>query len=420
MNINKDFLEIIKTTNPPLYQICQTIDKSGGECFLVGGALRDLLLGTFDSKKTIDVDFEVYSLDLNKFFVENNFFDLEINSHMGVFKINELYCSFSMPRREKVIGKSNKFNIEIDPWLTKEQATVRRDFTMNAILYNIFSGELIDVYNGISDLKAGQLKMVSPKFKEDPFRVFRLIRFVSEYGFQVDVETLLEAKKMFKNWKLCASKKLQNEISNTISGRYLKDALSIFEKIANKNYFSIERERLLSYNQFLWGSSKNSLLKNQEIDLVGFALVIKYLVVEDSNLKISQETLLFHLLYQKKKRILLSKLLEISLAKAGGFWNQEQVGIFNFFNDVSLKKEIKINYLFWLLKDKHPKEIEDLFKEHKQFVKKYEELFLLFKQLQEKYNGQYYLTKGFIGLEIKEEQIKQIVSILKGENSAEN
>jgi len=98
----------------------------------------------------------------------------------------------SVPRRERKTGRGHRaFFIEGDPQMTVEEATSRRDFTVNAILQDPLTGEIVDPFHGRDDLEAGQLRAVSRKtFPDDSLRVLRAAQFAARFNFAIDPETV--------------------------------------------------------------------------------------------------------------------------------------------------------------------------------------------------------------------------------------
>ncbi len=175
----------------------------GLDAYLVGGAVRDELLG-IDSK---DADFLVLGVDTEQLRAalapHGRVEDLVVAGRLvGVRlmardkRIRELTragIEFAPPRREQSTGPGrHEFEIVADPSLSLEDDMRRRDFTVNAMARRIADGELFDPLGGQTDLEARRLKTVSPQsFREDPLRLIRALRFVSQLGFEPD-ETLLE------------------------------------------------------------------------------------------------------------------------------------------------------------------------------------------------------------------------------------
>ena len=178
----------------PAAEVLALLRQAGGRPFLVGGCVRDALLG--DAPK--DLDIEVFGLGSRE--VENalkkKFGIVTVGAAFGVTKIKDLPIDISVPRRENRTGVGhNDFAIQADPTMTAKDAAARRDFTVNAIAWNPETGEIIDPWNGLADLKAKVLRHVSDKFAEDPLRVLRAMQFVARFEFSVAPETI----------KLCAT-----------------------------------------------------------------------------------------------------------------------------------------------------------------------------------------------------------------------
>lgn len=169
-------------------------DERGEQVFVVGGYIRDLILGV--GKKDIDIlvvgDGTAYAEELGRrlgvedVLVYGNFGTA--NFHYGDFDIE-----FVAARKESYTPESR--NPLVEP-STFEDDISRRDFTVNALAASINSGnfgELLDLYNGLDDINAGVIRTpLEPDttFDDDPLRIMRAIRFVSRFGFTIEEETL--------------------------------------------------------------------------------------------------------------------------------------------------------------------------------------------------------------------------------------
>ena len=153
--------------------------------YLVGGCVRDALLG----REIYDYDIEVYDIKPAKF--DDLMTSIKAS---GVGKSYFIYkyknYDLGLPRSESKTGNSHKdFAVSYinDPSL----ASLRRDFTVNAMMMNIFNGEILDFHGGKKDLKSKTLRHIdSEKFKEDPLRVLRGVQFSARLGFSIAEETL--------------------------------------------------------------------------------------------------------------------------------------------------------------------------------------------------------------------------------------
>ena len=161
----------------------------GASVYLVGGCVRDHLLN-IDCK---DIDVEVYHIDYDQLVeVLSHYGKVKTYGHFAISSINTLSnYDFALPRKEYKNGdKHTDFNVDIDPNLSLDEATRRRDLTVNALMYDVKTKEIIDLHEGMNDLKNKILRCVdSSTFVEDPLRVYRLASFISRFSFDVDDET---------------------------------------------------------------------------------------------------------------------------------------------------------------------------------------------------------------------------------------
>src|ERR671935_582385 len=172
------------------------------DAYLVGGAVRDELLG-LESK---DADFVVPGVDYEGLRAalepHGRVEDLEVaGRRVGARlyprdkKIRAAAPSgieFAPPRAERSTGPGrHDFEIVADPGLSIEDDMARRDFTVNAIARRLETGELVDPFGGADDLRARALRTVGPRgFAEDPLRIVRGLRLVSQLGLEPDQATL--------------------------------------------------------------------------------------------------------------------------------------------------------------------------------------------------------------------------------------
>jgi tRNA nucleotidyltransferase (CCA-adding enzyme) len=167
------------------------IKKSGGRPLLVGGYVRDYLLGV----PVKDRDIEVFGLEPGKLIsvCRKHGKVMTVGAAFAVLKValpDQEIIDVSLPRREKRVGDGHKsFEVHADPFMTVEEAARRRDLTINAISMDPVSSEIIDPCNGVSDLKSKVLRHIGPRFSEDPLRVFRIIQFAARFGFAIAPET---------------------------------------------------------------------------------------------------------------------------------------------------------------------------------------------------------------------------------------
>ena len=190
--------------------ICEAAREFGGRAFLVGGCVRDSLLGTPPK----DIDIEVYGIEPREVekMLRRRFRVEMVGRSFGVWIVKGMDIDVSVPRRERKTGAGHRaFDVECDPFLTPKQACARRDFTINAILCDPLSGEIVDPFDGRGDMRRRILRHTSERFVEDPLRVLRAMQFAARFEFCVAPETVeicrgtpfenLAPERVFEEWK---------------------------------------------------------------------------------------------------------------------------------------------------------------------------------------------------------------------------
>lgn len=169
--------------------LAKTVRAAGGRALLVGGCVRDALM----EKQPKDWDVEVYGVEparlrqlLDQFGGVN-----VVGEAFTVYKLGH-DLDVSLPRRERKTGRGHRaFFIEGDPLMTIEEGARRRDFTINAILQDPLTREIIDPFHGREDLKHKRLRAVSSEtFGEDSLRVLRTAQFAARFKFEIDSQTV--------------------------------------------------------------------------------------------------------------------------------------------------------------------------------------------------------------------------------------
>lgn len=178
-------------------RLAEAVAELGGSSYFVGGYVRDLLLGD-DGGKDIDVEVHGISPEQLRGVLDGLGERLEIGESFGVFGLRGYQIDIAMPRKEALRGKGHKdFDIFVDPHIGTLGAAKRRDFTINAMMQNVISGEIIDHFGGREDLKNGIIRHVnSESFTEDPLRVLRGAQFAARFEFKIADETVELCKKM--------------------------------------------------------------------------------------------------------------------------------------------------------------------------------------------------------------------------------
>lgn len=185
--------KLIFDSQSPLLQaavkrIAETVSHLGGRALIVGGSVRDALLGI----PAKDFDVEVFGIEATQLEAElRKHFAIEtVGRSFGVLLLKGMPVDVSIPRRERKYGLGHKgFLIDGDPAMSYAEAALRRDFRLNAISWDPLSGEIIDPVEGLADLRARRLRHVSSQFAEDPLRVLRAMQLAARFELAVDTET---------------------------------------------------------------------------------------------------------------------------------------------------------------------------------------------------------------------------------------
>ena len=178
MSVEQKTIEAIKT-------VAEGIAAESGRAYFVGGYVRDRLLGRVPK----DVDVEVFGLDLDR--LQKILADrwtggklLQVGRQFGVFRLTGLDADWSVPRTDST-GRHPQ--VTMDPWMTPAQACRRRDLTMNAMLMDVISEEILDPWGGRQDIKRRVLKTPdTERFVEDPLRFYRVMQFAARFEMKPD------------------------------------------------------------------------------------------------------------------------------------------------------------------------------------------------------------------------------------------
>jgi len=229
---------ISKTDKEFVYKL---VDQrfSNLEIFIVGGAIRDILLGINPSeidfcikgnieefKKYIDTQKDIKKIKVSEF-----------ETYKLLFK-DKIY-DFSVTREESYIPKGSlpkidKFNVSI------EKDLFRRDFSINSIAINInkINEDVIDPFNGYEDLKNSLIKINHEEsFLDDPTRIFRAIKFSKRLNFKIDANTEKNLKGSIFNLKKLSAERIKNEIEKISYEKNCKNILIELRNLGALKYF---------------------------------------------------------------------------------------------------------------------------------------------------------------------------------------
>ena len=182
--------------------ISKELKKQNAKVIIVGGAVRDHFLDLPNK----DYDIEVYGLNrietLQKILAKYGSVNL-VGKSFGILKFvyeGEEY-DFSFPRREqKVAIGHNGFNVVCDGFMSFKEASLRRDFTVNALGYDVEKKSFLDPFGAKEDMESKRLRHINSKtFVEDSLRVYRAVQFSARFGYTLDKDTFKLCHNMVKD-----------------------------------------------------------------------------------------------------------------------------------------------------------------------------------------------------------------------------
>ena len=208
--------------------LLKVLENAGFEVFIVGGAIRDLLLGKAPNE--FDLASNARPKEIESLFD----FTKPIGRQFGTMLVRsgDHYCEVTTYRTEGQYSDSRHPDaVEFSDSI--ESDLMRRDFTMNAMAYNPISNVFIDLFDGQMHLNEQVIYCVGDaleRFREDTLRPFRLFRFVAQLGMSVDDATLGALPQLVGDIELPSSERIRHEMDRLLMGDYWLDALNLMNK----------------------------------------------------------------------------------------------------------------------------------------------------------------------------------------------
>lgn len=217
------------------------------DAYVVGGAVRDELLDIAHA----DEDFLVPGVDQaglrRALEPHGRVEDMEVHGQLvgvrfyphdrAIRALVPAGIELTPPRAERSVGPGHRdFEIVVDGTVSIEDDMARRDFTVNAMARRLETGELVDPFRGLADLERRELRTVSPdSFREDPLRILRGLRLLSQLGFALPPETLAQMRAEAAGLRHVSGERIgggltadgMGELSKLLLGSRPRDALRI-------------------------------------------------------------------------------------------------------------------------------------------------------------------------------------------------
>lgn len=254
----KSFPNLFSQTNPTILQDIQMVtdyltQTYHAKCYVVGGAVRDRLLGV----ECKDYDIECFGISIEDFESAMEHLGAQgVGKSFFVYKYHDL--DIALPRREKKVGTGHR-GFEVSLATEEKEASKRRDFTINALMYDIHNEQILDFWNGLKDLEEKVLRVVDEgAFVEDSLRVLRAMQFAARFGFKVEEKSCILSQGI--SLDDLPKERLFSEFEKMFMGRYLHYGLyylfvlGIAKKLFNE---SMDKKIFLALGLKLQKSQKN-------------------------------------------------------------------------------------------------------------------------------------------------------------------
>ena len=266
----QNIMLIIKNSKIPEYvtRVTETIEKAGFESFLVGGCVRDLILGR--EPKDWDITTNAKPEEIIPLF-EKTIYENTFGTVGVCLPIVTHETSHTPDMEDNNVTRETKYHIiEVTPYRTEakysdfrhpdevifstniEDDLKRRDFTVNAMAYNISKGQLFDLYKGQEDIKDKVIRAVgnpNDRFQEDALRMLRAVRFSVQLDFGVSYETIQAISDNSALLKNIAFERIRDEFNKIIESNNPSQGILLLQKLGLLKYIIPELEDSIGCEQ---------------------------------------------------------------------------------------------------------------------------------------------------------------------------
>lgn len=237
--------EIDKTI---IKKLAERVAELGGRAYFVGGIVRDEVMG----RPIKDVDIEVHGISetILETVLKEIGKPIRFGSVFGVYSLAGHNIDIALPRSESKSGTGHRdFDIRIDPFIGIKEAARRRDFTMNALLKDVLTGEIADPYGGTEDIKNRIIHHIDDrKFGEDPLRALRAAQFRSRFGFQVAPSTISICRTL--DLRSLSAERVEIEMKKALlESRQPSEFFECLREMGQLGYWFQELEQLIGLEQ---------------------------------------------------------------------------------------------------------------------------------------------------------------------------
>ncbi len=262
MPTTKFFPNFFSQTDSTILQDIQTVtdyltQRYHAKCYVVGGAVRDRLLGI----ECKDYDIECFGISVENFESAMEHLGAQgVGKSFFVYKYHDL--DIALPRSEKKVSTGHR-GFEVSLATEGKEASKRRDFTVNALMYDIQNEQILDFWNGLKDLEDKVLRVVDENaFTEDSLRVLRAMQFSARFGFKVEEKSCILSQGI--SLDDLPKERLFSEFEKMFMGKYLHYGLyylfvlGIAQKLFNE---TMDRKTFMELSLKLQKSQKHFITK---------------------------------------------------------------------------------------------------------------------------------------------------------------
>ena len=246
-----------KSIHQDIFKIITRLNEKSFEAYVVGGAVRDLLLNR--NPKDFDISTNATPRQILSIFPQNatiigkRFKIVHIQFNKKIYEISTFRRKSN---KQKKIGKNRSPNGIVwrdNTWGSLEQDAPRRDFSINALYYNPINNELKDPISGLDDLHNKKIRCLgnaTTRFQEDPIRILRALKLVAQYGFYLSSDIITAIKQKKNLLAHISQRRLFEEIMKITQKPYLENMINLMYKY-ELLYFILPQINTYQIKQYL-------------------------------------------------------------------------------------------------------------------------------------------------------------------------
>jgi len=213
--------------SPVARRVCETLQKSGHQAYVVGGAVRDLIAGIvpkdFDVATNATPD-QVHHLFRRSRIIGRRFQIVHVMQGQETIEVS----TFRAAHDENTVKDEHGRVLRDNVWGSMEEDAARRDFTINALYYDPVTETVFDYHKGVEDLKKKTMRMIGDpvsRYREDPVRMLRAVRLASKLGLDLDAEVRKPIKEMAELIENVPAARLFDEMLKLLFSGYAVESL---------------------------------------------------------------------------------------------------------------------------------------------------------------------------------------------------